>query len=126
MKATAWPAVPVFTAMLAARDGARNAWRFLGITVLVASALAVLMAPAALADPYAFLQNTVLFPLGLTKHKTPAASPLPGHLLAEHRDGRALGRGRPADRGRSRLRGVARRPAADRRARRGAGAWPWA
>ena len=83
MKATAWPAVPVFTAMLAARDGARNAWRFLGITVLVASALAVLMAPAALADPYAFLQNTVLFPLGLTKHKTPAASPLPGHLLAE-------------------------------------------
>jgi len=24
----------------------------------------------------------VLFPLGLTKHKTPAASPLPGHLLA--------------------------------------------
>jgi hypothetical protein len=83
MKATAWPAVPVFTAMLAARDGARNAWRFLGITVLVGSALAVLMAPAALADPYAFLQNTVLFPLGLTKHKTPAASPLPGHLLAE-------------------------------------------
>ena len=83
MKATAWPAVPVFTAMLAARDGARNAWRFLGITVVVAGALAVLMAPAALADPYAFLQNTVLFPLGLTKHKTPAASPLPGHLLAE-------------------------------------------
>jgi hypothetical protein len=83
MKATAWPAVPVFTAMLAARDGARNAWRFLGITVLVAGALAVVMAPAALVDPYAFLQNTVLFPLGLTKHKTPAASPLPGHLLAE-------------------------------------------
>ena len=24
----------------------------------------------------------MLFPLGLTKHKTPAASPLPGHLLA--------------------------------------------
>jgi hypothetical protein len=24
----------------------------------------------------------VLFPLGLTAHKTPAASPLPGHLLA--------------------------------------------
>src|SRR5262249_12411039 len=60
----------------------RNAWRFLGITVLVAGTLAVVMAPAALADPYAFLQNTVLFPLGLTQHKTPAASPLPGHLLA--------------------------------------------
>jgi hypothetical protein len=83
MKATAWPAVPVFTAMLAARDGLKNAWRFVGITVLVGGALAVLMAPAAMADPYAFFQNTVLFPLGLTKHKTPAASPLPGHLLAD-------------------------------------------
>ena len=83
MKATAWPAVPVFTAMLAARDGVRSAWRFLGATILVAGLLALLMAPAALADPYAFLQNTVLFPLGLTQHKTPAASPLPGHLLAD-------------------------------------------
>ena len=82
MKATAWPAVPVFTAMLAARDGARSAWRFLGATIFVAGLLAALLAPAALADPYAFLQNTVLFPLGLTQHKTPAASPLPGHLLA--------------------------------------------
>jgi len=82
MKATAWPAVPVFTAMLAARDGARSAWRFLGATVLIAGVLAVALAPAALVDPYAFLQNTVLFPLGLSAHKTPAASPLPGHLLA--------------------------------------------
>jgi hypothetical protein len=82
MKATAWPAVPVFTVMLAARDGARSAWRFMGVTILVAGVLAVALAPAALVDPYAFLQNTVLFPLGLTAHKTPAASPLPGHLLA--------------------------------------------
>jgi hypothetical protein len=82
MKATAWPAVPVFTAMLAARDGARSAWRFIGATILVAGVLAVALAPTALVDPYAFLQNTVLFPLGLSAHKTPAASPLPGHLLA--------------------------------------------
>ena len=32
MKATAWPAIPVFAAMLAARDAARSAWRFVGIT----------------------------------------------------------------------------------------------
>jgi hypothetical protein len=83
MKATAWPAVPVFTAMLAARDGVRKAWRFAAATLVIAGVLSVLMAPAALANPYAFLQNTVLFPLGLTKHKTPAASPLPGHLLAD-------------------------------------------
>jgi len=83
MKATAWPAVPVFTAMLAARDGVRKAWRFAAATIVIAIGLAVLLAPMGLASPYAFLQNTVLFPLGLTKHKTPAASPLPGHLLAD-------------------------------------------
>ena len=82
MKATAWPAIPVFAAMLAARDAARSAWRFVGITFGVAAVLAAAFAPTALAHPYAFLQNTVLFPLGLTRHKTPAASPLPGHLLA--------------------------------------------
>ena len=83
MKATAWPAVPVFTAMLAARDGVKKAWRFAAATLVLAGVLAVIMAPAGLASPYSFLQNTVLFPLGLTKHKTPAASPLPGHLLAD-------------------------------------------
>jgi hypothetical protein len=82
MKATAWPAVPVFAAMLARRDSARSAWRFVGATLGVAAVLAAVFAPTAMANPYAFLQNTVLFPLGLTKHKTPAASPLPGHLLA--------------------------------------------
>ena len=50
--------------------------------ICVAGLLAVALAPTALLDPYAFLQNTVLFPLGLSAHKTPAASPLPGHLLA--------------------------------------------
>lgn len=83
MKATAWPAVPVFTAMLAARNGVRRAWRFAAATIVVAIGLSVLLAPTGLANPYSFLQNTVLYPLGLTKHKTPAASPLPGHLLAD-------------------------------------------
>jgi Glycosyltransferase family 87 len=82
MKSTAWPAVPVFTAMLAARDAAKTAWRFLGVTIVVAGVLSAVTAPAALAHPYAFVANTVLFPLGLTKQKTPADSPLPGHLLA--------------------------------------------
>jgi hypothetical protein len=82
MKATAWPAVPVLGVMLAARDAARSAWRFIGVTIVVAVVLSAALAPAALRNPYAFVQNTVLFPLGLSKHKTPAASPLPGHLLA--------------------------------------------
>jgi CHAT domain/Glycosyltransferase family 87 len=82
MKVTAWLAVPVFSVMLAARDSARSAWRFLGATIAVAGVLSVAMAPATVPDPYTFLQNTVLFPLGLTKQKSPAAAPLPGHLLA--------------------------------------------
>jgi hypothetical protein len=82
MKATAWPAVPVFAAMLAGRHAVRTAWRFTGITIVVALVASAAMAPAALRSPSAFLQNTVLFPLGLSKYKTPAASPLPGHLLA--------------------------------------------
>jgi Glycosyltransferase family 87 len=82
MKATAWPAVPVFAAMLTARDAARSAWRFVGVAAGLTVLLSVASAPAALGHPWAFLQNTVLFPLGLSKYKTPAASPLPGHLLA--------------------------------------------
>jgi hypothetical protein len=82
MKATAWPAVPVFAAAVAVRHGAQAVWRFTGVVILVTGLLAVALAPAALLDPYAFLQNTVLFPLGLTPYKTPAASPLPGHLLS--------------------------------------------
>ena len=82
MKATAWPAVPVLGVMLSARDAARSAWRFIGVTILTAGVLSAALAPAALANPTSFVQNTVLFPLGLSKYKTPAASPLPGHLLA--------------------------------------------
>jgi uncharacterized membrane protein len=51
MKATAWPAVPVFAAMLGRRDGARSAWRFVAVTLGVAAVLAVAMAPTALAHP---------------------------------------------------------------------------
>ncbi|HEY3606506.1 MAG TPA: glycosyltransferase family 87 protein [Pseudonocardiaceae bacterium] len=76
MKATAWPALPVLVAMLAARDGARVASRFTAVAV---GTTVVLVAPFA---GSALVRNTVLFPLGLTGIKTPAASPLPGHLLA--------------------------------------------
>ncbi len=51
--------------------------------------LCVALAPAAaLTNPYAFLQNIVLFPLGLTKHQTPAAGPLP-RAPAGHEPGMA-------------------------------------
>jgi phosphatidylinositol alpha-1,6-mannosyltransferase len=82
MKATAWPALPVVAAMLAARDGVRAAVRFIAYAAATGAVLAVAFAPAAIAGPAALIQNTVLFPLGLTRVKTPAASPMPGHLLS--------------------------------------------
>jgi hypothetical protein len=82
MKITAWPALLVIAVMIAARDGRRPAWRFAATSAVTAAAAIVAAAPAALAKPSVFLHNTVLYPLGLTRHLTPAASPLPGHLLA--------------------------------------------
>jgi hypothetical protein len=84
LKSTAWLAVPVLAAMFAARDGARAAWRFAAVAVVTAAALIAALAPAALTSwrgADALVQNSVLFPLGLTHDKTPAESLLPGHLL---------------------------------------------
>jgi hypothetical protein len=84
LKSTAWLAIPVMAAMFAARDGARAAYRFLAALVVAAVALIALLDPAVLfkhGAAAALVQNSVLFPLGLTHYKTPAESLLPGHLL---------------------------------------------
>src|SRR5690348_1079724 len=82
MKYTAWPALAIIAVMVAARGGARSAVRFTAAVLAVAAALVAALAPAALAHPASILRNTVAYPLGLTAAKSPAASPLPGHLLA--------------------------------------------
>jgi hypothetical protein len=88
MKATAWPALPVAGALLASRAGwpeirravARRAMaRF---AAAAAAVFAAVLLPWLITAPGALLPNTVLFPLGLTGTASPAASPLPGHLLA--------------------------------------------
>jgi len=79
MKATAWPAVAVVAVLLVARQG----WR--AVTWFAAAVLGVAVGidgPAVVAQPAAALANTVLYPLGLAKVASPAASLLPGHLLA--------------------------------------------
>ena len=78
MKATAWPALPVFAAMFGVRTGIR----FAAAAATLAAGLVLAGAPAAVTHPSSLVQNTILFPLGLTHAQTPAASPLPGHLLA--------------------------------------------
>jgi Glycosyltransferase family 87 len=80
MKATAWPALAVALAVVAARDGRR------GVAWLVMPALgvaAVADGPVLATQPGAMAVNTILYPLGLTKVKSPAASVLPGHLIAQ-------------------------------------------
>jgi len=82
MKYTAWPALAVLTVMVAVRGGARAAVRFCAIALGTAIALVAALAPAALFHPGAIVANTIAYPLGLTAARSPAQSPLPGHLLA--------------------------------------------
>lgn len=79
MKPTAWPALPVITLVLWRRDGRGPALRFAGVAAGLALAA---MLPAIVADPRALADNTILFPLGLTPHLTPADSLMPGDILA--------------------------------------------
>jgi hypothetical protein len=82
MKTTAWAVVPVLAVMAWARYAPRAAARLTTTTVAVTGILALLAAPAALATPAAVKQNLIDYPMGTTKYKTVAASPLPGHLIA--------------------------------------------
>ncbi len=50
---------------------------FLGMLVVAGP----VVVPYALQGPWAFFDNVILFPLGLSGVKSPAASPLPGHLI---------------------------------------------
>jgi len=81
-KTTAWGAIPVLAVMVWVRYAPRAATRFTVTAVAATGILSLLAAPEALATPDAVKQNLVDFPLGLTKFKTPAAIPLPGHLIA--------------------------------------------
>src|SRR5205085_607880 len=77
MKATAWPVLGVVLVLVAARGGRRAVgWFCLAAADVAAGADGATLA----AQPGAAWANTVLFPLGLAKVASPAASPLPGHL----------------------------------------------
>jgi hypothetical protein len=80
MKATAWPLLIIAVALLAVRDGKRAVITF---TVSALAMCAVLIGPVLAVWPGALVVNTIAFPLGLTKSPSPAASPLPGHALAQ-------------------------------------------
>jgi 4-amino-4-deoxy-L-arabinose transferase-like glycosyltransferase len=79
-KAIAWPAVIVAAVLIVTRDGPRPYLAFLGSAL---AACAAVVAPVAAVWPSALVENTILFPLGLAGVTSAAASPLPGHVLAD-------------------------------------------
>jgi Glycosyltransferase family 87 len=79
MKLTAIIALGVLAVGMIAYRGARALIVFLGTVV---AATAVIVLPVLLVDPGAFVEHVIKFPAGLGQAKSPAASPLPGHLIA--------------------------------------------
>jgi hypothetical protein len=83
LKLFAWPVALVFGAY-AATKGAVALWRYaaaaVGLPVLT-------LLPVALHDPGGVVENVIRFPFGHGLVTSPAASPLPGHLIAAYAPG---------------------------------------
>jgi hypothetical protein len=78
MKFTAWPLAAL--ALFAARNKRGERRPDLMVLGLLLVAVPVIV-PYIVRGPWAFFDNVVLYPLGLSGITSPAASPLPGHLL---------------------------------------------
>lgn len=78
------PAAAVLAVLVLVRRGPAAGWTALArfATALVATTAAVHL-PVYLVDPAAFVEHVFRFPLGMGVVRSPAASPLPGHLIAE-------------------------------------------
>lgn len=83
------PAAAVLAVLvLVRRDGVRSEtgldWAALGrFAAALVATTATLHLPVYLVDPAAFVEHVFRFPLGMGVVRSPAASPLPGHLIAE-------------------------------------------
>lgn len=72
-------AAPVLAVLLLARLGGRAAG---GFALVLLGGTALLNVGVLLVDPGAFVEHVLRFPAGLGAVTSPAASPLPGHLIA--------------------------------------------
>lgn len=77
-KLTAWPIALLSLLVLRDRHGRRAAGRAGGIMAVI---VGVVVIPFFVWNPHTFYENVLAFPLGLSGVSSPAASPLPGHLL---------------------------------------------
>jgi hypothetical protein len=82
LKPFAWPLLLVLAVALATGAGGRAAARRFGAAV--AGVVAAAVGPVLALHPGAMVANTIAFPFGLAPAHSPAASPLPGALLAHH------------------------------------------
>lgn len=78
MKLTAWPLAALSLFIVRDSEGRRATRR---MAAIMAGIVAVFVVPFAVWDPRTFLANTIEFPLGLSGVNSPAASPLPGHII---------------------------------------------
>jgi hypothetical protein len=83
------PAAAVLAVLVLVRRGPDRpntslGWAALGrFAAALVATTAALHLPVYLVDPAAFVEHVVRFPLGMGVVRSPAASPLPGHLIAE-------------------------------------------
>lgn len=79
-KLIAAPAILVLLVLLFLNRGARAALVFTGALAAMTAAAHL---PVILLDPRAFVEHVIAFPAGSGVVESPAASPLPGHLIAD-------------------------------------------
>lgn len=78
------PAAAVLAVLVLVRRGNGLDWAALGrFAAALVATTAALHLPVYLVDPAAFVEHVFRFPLGMGVVRSPAASPLPGHLIAE-------------------------------------------
>jgi hypothetical protein len=80
LKLTAWPLALLSLLVVRDREGRRAAGR---VAAIAGAIVAVVVLPFAAWNPRTFFENCIAFPLGLSGIDSPAASPLPGHLVAD-------------------------------------------
>ncbi|SDC14423.1 glycosyltransferase family 87 protein [Actinokineospora iranica] len=79
MKLTALPAAAVLAVGVLATRGSRA---FAAFACALGAVGVAIVLPVLAADPAAFVEHVVKFPVGLGRASSPASSPLPGHLVA--------------------------------------------